>query len=77
MGQRDVKETEAVLGSGSGRIQIFLPIWDLESSPPDPDPDPALVIYIYQVIASKKMFLTNFLKNCCDRNHVKVFTIHM
>ncbi len=32
------------------------------SSPPDPDldPDPALVMYIYQVIVSKKMFITNF-----------------
>ncbi len=49
---------------------------------PDPeylplDPDPALVMYIYQVIVSKKMFLTNFLKICHDiRHHVKVFTTH-
>ncbi len=31
-----------------------------------PDPNLALVMYIYQVIVSKKMFLTNFLKNCHD-----------
>ncbi len=36
------------------------------SLPLDLDQDPALVMYIYQVIVSKKMFLTNFLKNCHD-----------
>jgi hypothetical protein len=30
-----------------------------EFSPPDPDP--ALVMYIYKVIVTKKMFLSNFL----------------
>jgi hypothetical protein len=35
---------------------------DPESSPPYPDPDPALVMYIYQVTVSNKMFLTNFFK---------------
>jgi hypothetical protein len=37
---------------------------DPEYSPPDPDPDPALAMYIYQVTVSKKMFLTNLMKNC-------------
>jgi hypothetical protein len=30
------------------------------------DPDPALGMYIYQLIFSKKMFLTNFFLNCHD-----------
>jgi hypothetical protein len=29
-------------------------------------PDPVLVMYIYQVIVSKKMLLTNLKKNCLD-----------
>jgi hypothetical protein len=43
-----------------------LPDLDPESSPPDPDLNAALVMYIQQVIVSKKTFLTNFLKNCHD-----------
>ncbi len=48
------------------RIRIRTFLTDPESSPPDPEPDlvpdPALVMYIYQVIVSKKMFLTSFFQ---------------
>jgi hypothetical protein len=42
---------EQCWGSGSGRIHFF-----------SPDPDPDLVMYIYQIIVFKKMFLTIFFE---------------
>ncbi len=67
----------SVLGTGSDRIRTFSLDPDPGSSPPDTDPDPALVIYIYQVIVSKQMFLTNFFeKMSWYWQHVNVFTLH-
>ncbi len=43
----------------------------------DPDPDPALVMYNYQVIVSEKMFLTNFLKNCHDKDTMGKFLLYI
>jgi hypothetical protein len=59
----------------------FYRIWirdpNPESSPPDLAPDPALVMYIYQIIVSRKMFLTNFFeKLSCYRHYIKVIPIH-
>ncbi len=44
---------------------------------PVPDLDPALVMYMYQVIVSKKMFLTDFLKTCHDLNTLGKFLLHI
>jgi hypothetical protein len=44
----------------------FSSVGDPESLPPNLDLDRALVMYIYQVIFSKKMSLTSFSKTCHD-----------